>query len=149
MPPVLPTVSETLTTILTPVVSISFHVRCTMRPIGLVFLLRPGGFMAVLLISKPSRPGTHKWACQSPIAKSSDRLVRWRGSLGVAPSSHTLLSALTMLRTYGGAILIYATDRSLLSSNCQLVNVPVFSGSAAICGGNRRCSYMGESKGEA
>jgi hypothetical protein len=42
----------------------------------------------------------------------------------VAPSSHILLSPLTMLRTHGGAMLIYATDRSLLSSIVQVAQRP-------------------------
>src|SRR4029077_17439569 len=39
----LPTVSETSTTILTVLVSISFHVRCAMRPSGLIFFFTQTG----------------------------------------------------------------------------------------------------------
>ena len=48
---------------------------------------------------------------------NSDHLFRWRGQFVVAPSKHTLLQPVTMLRTHGSSErTIYATERSLLSS---------------------------------
>ena len=124
----LPTVCRTLTTILAVSRFDLAHVRCTVRPIGLIFLAPPS--VAVALISKPRRPGLASIGLPKLHLQGSDRLVRWRGSLVVAPSSHTLLNSLTMLRAHGGARRNLC-DRGVSSviNSVSWLNVPMFSGS--------------------
>jgi hypothetical protein len=73
------------------------HVRCILRPFGLILLALAR--LCTPLIPKPWRLGM----CIE-VAKGVPKLTslfRWRGQFAVAPSGHTLLGLLTMLRTHG------------------------------------------------